>query len=823
MSSLLPVRDGRLHVIHKSVKDWLADTSSYEQHSFTVEEKDGHRILSKFCTKELDHVKQNGVFSEQFDDTTEYSLLHGVQHMLESEATVSLNLQKVAKKYAIDLEIVNAKLCVNNTGASEDMFCIQKHEKFKYLCSETQRDLRTLLFLLRKNSGVLREHPRVILQTVVNEGMPALSSEARCLLKNKYPEIPYIEYAHKGDQQSVVQARFECFSNVVCFDVSPLLDYMVCECEDETIQLWSINTGNREWIKPVLEKKRGWHGYRVVDLGSFPKVSPMSFYRSVVFHPFENLVLPGSLSEVYTIGGEKTQLFSESDCRFSACTFFKDKTRMLTDCPTNNKSVVMWNLHTGEEMSRITRKDDILCFQCSSDGTRLAISHITGSICFVDLVNGLTELGEISTSEACGFMNFSPDNQVLDCLHLSHWSNCLFRLNIAPGKPFEVIYYISRASLPLDFDLDTPNAFLVGDPMGNLSKQLSRVIPYWNAGFLLQLNDKLALMSSPGLDYLSLINLNRLKEVSLESRAVVTDIEFSIDGATVYVVSGEWESPATVTAWDCSSWECKAERQMWLTSLVPVKDGVVLMTGRDGQDITPELWDVGLSECKRRWTDLKGIKKVLPISEEKVAFVGDGNIYVLSTTNDLLEKIGYDHKEGIDNEDIKAVNTKNQLVTTGSSAKDPEVDPVWISRLCNGASLWEITWGVADEVLHPSRCMFSPGEEFCVMWDTYRVVVRDADTGELHHALFKDDSVVDCRFISDSGLIVCSQEDRGSFLRMFDVRSGELLSLIEIEGRPFCLGTCLHSLHIAVGLSGSEFKLLQVHLPQVEDDSNSER
>ena len=606
---------------------------------------------------------------------------------------------------------------------------------------------------------------------------------------------------------------------------------MVCECQDGTIQLWSIITGNREWKRPVLGKKRDRNAYRELphrlikgdDMLAYFVFGPKSFYRSVVFHPNGKLVLPGNLCEVYTIGGEQTQLFSKSDCRFSVCSFFKEKTRMLTDCPANFKCVVMWNLHTGEEMSRIVRKEDVLCFQCSPDGTRLAISHITGSICLVDLVNGLTELGEISTSGACGFMNFSSDNQVLACFHLSIVSKCLHRLNFAPGNPFQEIGRMSRDHPSLKFHFRNESAFLVGDAMGSLSKQLYRVVPYWEAGFFVQLSDKSALMSSPDLDYLSLINLNKLKEVSQESQAVVRDIGFSIDGATVYVVSGDWKNPATVTAWDCSSWECKAERQMWLTSLVPLKDGVVLMTNRDGQEITPELWDVELLECKQRWTDLEGIEKVLPISEEKVAFVGGGNIYVLSTTNDLLKKIGYDNKEGIDNEYIEAVNTKSQLLTKGIRGKYSEFDRVWICRLCNAASLWEITWGVADAKHHPPRCMFSPKQEFCVMWDTYRVDVLDADTGKLRHALFKKQDVVDCKFISQTELIVCSKEYRGSFIRMFDVRFGELLSLIEIEGRPFCLATCLHSLHIAVGLSGSEFKLLQVHLPQVEDDSNSER
>ena len=38
VSSLLPLRSGCLHVIHKSVKDWLTNSSCYNEHEFIVDE-----------------------------------------------------------------------------------------------------------------------------------------------------------------------------------------------------------------------------------------------------------------------------------------------------------------------------------------------------------------------------------------------------------------------------------------------------------------------------------------------------------------------------------------------------------------------------------------------------------------------------------------------------------------------------------------------------------------------------------------------------------------------------------------------------------------
>ena len=57
VSALLPIRDDCLHVIHKSVKDWLTDVSCYGEHEFIVDENEGHRILAALCTDELENGK----------------------------------------------------------------------------------------------------------------------------------------------------------------------------------------------------------------------------------------------------------------------------------------------------------------------------------------------------------------------------------------------------------------------------------------------------------------------------------------------------------------------------------------------------------------------------------------------------------------------------------------------------------------------------------------------------------------------------------------------------------------------------------------------
>ena len=46
VSALLPIRDDCLHAIHKSVKDWLTDTSCYGEHEFIMDKLERQRILA---------------------------------------------------------------------------------------------------------------------------------------------------------------------------------------------------------------------------------------------------------------------------------------------------------------------------------------------------------------------------------------------------------------------------------------------------------------------------------------------------------------------------------------------------------------------------------------------------------------------------------------------------------------------------------------------------------------------------------------------------------------------------------------------------------
>ena len=416
VSALLPVRDNCLHVIHKSVKDWLTDVSSYGEHEFIMDENEGHSTLAALCTDELKDLKRKSVNKVQFSVTERYALYHGAHHMLhEGDKREPHKLDELTKAYIIDLEIVHAKTFVNSTIAAEDLLWLKEQGIFALLSKDNQSIVDILLFVLRKNLRLLTDTPRTFLQTILNQGGKVLSVEASNLLRNKYPEIPYMEVVHKETQQGGVLARFECLSVVMCLDVSPQLDYLVCECDDGILQLWSLQTGRLVWTRPVLVEKssmRSWLGHKSRKL---PSVNALSFFRSVVFHPTKECILPGILSQAYTMDGDLKPLFPGCNCRFSVCSISGDKTKILTNCLESSKCLVLWSLENGSEVDRILEDEDILSFAWSGDGRLLAISHSSGVISLYDVMCNFRKLTQMATPEVCGMVKFLPDHRFIFC------------------------------------------------------------------------------------------------------------------------------------------------------------------------------------------------------------------------------------------------------------------------------------------------------------------------------------------------------------------------------------------------------------------------
>ena len=151
---------------------------------------------------------------------------------------------------------------------------------------------------------------------------------------------------------------------------------------------------------------------------------------------------------------------------------------------------------------------------------------------------------------------------------------------------------------------------------------------------------------------------------------------------------------------------------------------------------------------------------------------------------------------------------------------DEEV--VTISLSNNGALVWERGSVWYDSLCRNPGLMFSPGEEFVVTWKTlevgYGIHILDAKTGETRHVLLKDHAhyiIAGCKFAGDGKSLVCCSRD--NFVRLFNVRTGDLLSVLDIGEEPFSLGACLGKSLVAIGLLGARLKFIHVELPGIKD------
>ena len=797
VSSLLPIRDDCLHVFHKSVKDWLTDISCYGEHYFTVDEDKGHLILGDLCIGELDDIKRKGVHGIQFSATERYALYHGAHHMLHQDFKREQHkLDELTKAYIIDLEIVYAKTFVSSAIAAEDLLWLKTQGIYTFLSNNNKSILNSLLLLLRKYLNRFTDAPHMFLQTILNQGEKVLSVEASNLLQNKHPEIAYMEDVHKKMQQGGVFARFKCSSDVICLDVSPQLDYMVCECNDGMLQLWSLHTGRLVWTRPVIVEKSFKPPSSYAR--NVPSVNVDSLFRSVVFHPKRERILPGILSQAYTMDGELKPLFPGSNCRFSVCSVSGDKTKILTDYLECSKCLVLWSLENGSEIDRLLEDEDILSFAWSGDGRFLAISHSSAVISLVYVMKGFRKLTQIATQEVCGMVKFSPDHQFIWC-------------GAVKGTGFPHHFSVS-------VEKETQNTFSL--PVGSLN----------DCGFLFgdllpprmfSLGPRFQMAFDLNKKYLLRVKWSAIEMVEAEyedkhgySLAAATGIALSLDGQIVYVAGF-----TSVTAYDVFSGKRKAEINLEKTTvrpLCPVKGGVLIV--KSESDV--ELWSDNLYKCIKTWNNLSEVWTLIPISGERVAAV-EGypyNLTVLDTSNEKGASTVKFFQRGVCacNSKCQLLIDKNYSYTTGPRHCSP-----WSLQLFDGTT---VVWEKEGISRHPHHygVAFSPTEQFLVVGTNEGMLVLDAETGNSLRTLPSFSIFSKCAFISEDACVIYADYFH---ILLLNIISGELLSEIDVESKVTCLAACPFNGVLAIGLRQSEpnFQVIRVHLPQGEDHGNGRR
>ena len=835
ISTLLPVHDDCIVFFHKSVKDWLTERTTYGLHNFSVDEKQGHAMLSQLCTDEVNNVKRKGVHGTEFSDTARYALQHGVFHMLHSgdleKSTRTSSFEEIVNNYVTDLDIVYGKLCVNNTASSEDIILTQKQTQS--LSSESQKALGTLLFLLRKYHERLATNPSAFFQVMVNEGGDVFAGEATELLQTKYREIPYMEYIHKGatEEEMAVQVMFRCTSRVACFDISPQQESMVCKCRDGTIQLWSLQTGKQIWKRPATVEKHyvdDHDAFRVV-----PNSSVLSCYRSVVFHPTEPIVLPGILSHAYSIDGDFLPLFPNSNCKFTFCSVNGDS--MITDFPGDAKCLVMWSLRNGEEITRTIRDQVVLSFAWSPDRKLLAISHLPGLVCLVDALNGFETLAEVTTFKPCGMIKFAPNLKFLFCWSkpvTSVWERYPkgIRLDIMklPSGTFSLNAVNDNVDYePWDYESSSKAGFLMGDPVSCLFRRFQDILgPFWilaAGAFAFVLSKQSVLRVFPGNNHIAMFSPVEMKIARTTSCRRLRHVAFAVDGKSVYGVTEDKE--AAVISFDVSSGKLKSKMETSTCRdlhypkppfravndsdrgicLVTVTNGVLLKQRHRRTAV--QLWNFELSQQVQSWPSLSEVTYMMPVTDQCVACVTHVDrkfeVSILDTSSGKIVKTislshkGYESTCPIMYKEAIECNSKFQLLST---ARDS------VQLTDDKGCLWER--GFKDSLLYSWNLpgMFSPTEKFVLIsakstQSKQEVHVLDAFSGKTLRTLCTVDHIFNCAFVSETECVIDCQNKSESFcLRLFNIVTGELLSLLYMENRPAGLSSFPQEGLIAIGL-----------------------
>ena len=178
-----------------------------------------------------------------------------------------------------------------------------------------------------------------------------------------------------------------------------------------------------------------------------------------------------------------------------------------------------------------------------------------------------------------------------------------------------------------------------------------------------------------------------------------------------------------------------------------------------------------------------------------------------------------------DNIEFVSCNSQNQLLVCTCEVIERdlyEFEELKVSLRNNNSltSLWERSSKRYDDCSFAPHFMFSPEEELVITWDSlgegYGLHILDVKCGKTVLTLLKNhNDIINCKFVCDGESLLCCSRD--NFLRLFNVRSGDLLCLLDIEEQPFSLGACLGNHLVAVGLSGARLKFIHAVLPRVKD------
>jgi WD40 repeat protein len=329
ISSLFVITDDHVSFFHKSVKDWLVDKS---EHSYTIDQKYGHKVLAKQCAECFDKIRGTSVVETPVNS---YALEHGFEHMIQDDD----KFISYVNSYLVDVEIVyhhisflgnNKSSCV---GQYTDM--TKRNKGYSKVAVKTKLKLEKLdEILVRYNFLFFSEAPSFLQLLIYQTTCTEMSSDASSLCKRIYPELLYFEQVSKHDVPVNTKTIALSEQPLTCADFCIPKGYVVLCFESGVVKLLSIKPFEEIWTKTFATDE--------------------ITTKCIAFHPDKDVVLPGRLDQVLSLidGSWQEGPFScEETYFFTDCCFSPDQTFMIT-CGKNSY-LYAWNLASGEKVSQI--------------------------------------------------------------------------------------------------------------------------------------------------------------------------------------------------------------------------------------------------------------------------------------------------------------------------------------------------------------------------------------------------------------------------------------------------------------------------------------
>ncbi|KAL9961932.1 hypothetical protein ACROYT_G030975 [Oculina patagonica] len=254
-------------------------------------------------------------------------------------------------------------------------------------------------------------------------------------------------------------------------------------------------------------------------------------------------------------------------------------------------------------------------------------------------------------------------------------------------------------------------------------------------------------------------------------------------------------------------------------SPLPVREGVLIYDGDDKL----ALWDFELSKCFRTFAEVDCAGMLFIVSDDLVGCLGDW----LENGSQKVNVLSISSAEIVFTTSVQgdvtslACNDKFQFVAC-SREEVPSSDSLVIVEVAvwnKGQHLWKRSVVIDDHCYIQPEAWISRNNDFVVTWNTLDqgagVHILNASTGATIHKLLTDQiTIIDCKCLSDGNHFVCCSTDK--VVRLYNVTSGELISLVDIESHPYCLAASFDEPLFAVALDDIEYGLFRVHLPEVQ-------